>query len=89
MLLYVSALFAVVLSPWCVRLRKLRIGRWQPFKGYCHSVRFWSWPAALTAFGFLALPPVIRDLQEFGREMPTRLPNLLEQAQSNSLCRPI
>jgi predicted PurR-regulated permease PerM len=34
---------------------------------------------ALTAFGFLALPPVIRDLQEFGREMPQRLPALLER----------
>jgi predicted PurR-regulated permease PerM len=27
------------------------------------------------------LPPVIRDLQEFGKEMPTRLPALLEKVQ--------
>jgi predicted PurR-regulated permease PerM len=33
----------------------------------------------LTAFGFLALPPVIRDLQEFAREMPTRLPPLMDK----------
>jgi predicted PurR-regulated permease PerM len=34
---------------------------------------------ALTAFGFLALPPVIRDLQEFAREMPQKLPVLLDK----------
>ncbi len=32
-------------------------------------------------FGYLALPPVIGDLQEFGREMPTRLPALLDRLQ--------
>jgi predicted PurR-regulated permease PerM len=32
---------------------------------------------ALTAFGFLALPPVIRDLQALNGEIPTRLPALL------------
>jgi predicted PurR-regulated permease PerM len=35
--------------------------------------------SSVTLFGFLALPPVIRDLQEFGREMPVRLPGLLEK----------
>ncbi len=38
--------------------------------------------AAITVFGFLALPPVIDDLQEFGREMPTRLPGILQMAKS-------
>ena len=37
------------------------------------------WQAGLTAFGFLAFPPVIRDLQEFGHEMPTRLPAFLDK----------
>ena len=31
----------------------------------------------LTAFGFLALPPVIRDLESLSGEMPNRLPALL------------
>jgi predicted PurR-regulated permease PerM len=38
--------------------------------------------AVLTAFGFLALPPVIRDLQAFGQETPTRLPDLLQKLKS-------
>ena len=33
----------------------------------------------LVAFGFLAFPPVIRDLQQFGHEMPTRLPAFLDK----------
>jgi predicted PurR-regulated permease PerM len=35
----------------------------------------------LTLFGFLALPPVIRDLQTFGQELPKRLPTILEQVK--------
>jgi predicted PurR-regulated permease PerM len=79
MLLYVSALFAVVLTPVVRSTSGLRIGRWQPFKGSAILFLLLALAAALTAFGFLALPPVIRDLQEFGREMPTRLPDLLEK----------
>ena len=79
MLLYVSALFAVVLTPVVRFTSGLRIGRWQPFKGSAVLFLLLAVAAALTAFGFLALPPVIRDMQEFGREMPTRLPGILEK----------
>jgi predicted PurR-regulated permease PerM len=77
MLLYVSALFAVVLTPVVRSTSGFRIGRWRPFKGSAILFLLLGVAAALIAFGFLALPPVIRDLQEFGREMPTRLPDLL------------
>jgi predicted PurR-regulated permease PerM len=79
MLLYVSALFAVVLTPVVRSTSSLRIGRWQPFKGSAVLFLLLAVAAVLIAFGFLALPPVIRDLQEFGREMPTRLPEILEK----------
>ena len=79
MLLYVSALFAVVLTPVVRSTSSLRIGRWQPFKGSAVLFLLLAVAAALTAFGCLALPPVIRDLQEFGREMPSRLPDILEK----------
>jgi predicted PurR-regulated permease PerM len=42
---------------------------------------------ALTAFGFLALPPVIRDLQGFAWEMPTRLPGLIEKLKNIPLAQ--
>jgi predicted PurR-regulated permease PerM len=79
MLLYVSALFAAVLTPVVRSTGRLRIGRWRPFKGYAVLFLLLAMAGALTAFGFLALPPVIRDLQEFAREMPQRLPALLEK----------
>lgn len=77
-LLYVSALFAVVLTPVVRATSQLRIGRWHPFHG-ATAIFFLLLivAGALTAFGFLALPPVIRDLQALNGEMPTRLPVLL------------
>ena len=82
MLLYVSALFAVVLTPVVRFTSGLRIGRWQPFKGTAVLFLLLAVAAALTAFGFLALPPVIRDMQQFGGEMPTRLPAILEKLKA-------
>ena len=82
MLLYVSALFATVLTPVVRSTGRLRIGRWRPFKGYAVLFLLLAMAGALTAFGFLALPPVIRDLQEFAREMPQRLPALLEKLRT-------
>jgi predicted PurR-regulated permease PerM len=79
MLLYVSALFATVLMPIVRSTGRLRIGRWRPFKGYAVFFLLLAIAAALTGFGFLALPPVIHDLQEFAREMPVRLPQLLDK----------
>jgi len=77
-LLYVSALFAVVLSPVVRATSRLRVGRWRPFQGAA-AIFFLLLLAAvgLTAFGFLALPPVIRDLQAVQGEMPARIPALL------------
>jgi predicted PurR-regulated permease PerM len=79
MLIYVSALFATVLTPIVQSTGMLRIGRWRPFKGYAVLFLLLAIAGALTAFGFLALPPVIRDLHAFGRDLPNRLPALLDR----------
>ena len=81
-LLYVSALFAVMLGPLVRSTSRLHIGRWHPFKGTAIFFLLFGAAAAITAFGFFALPPVISDLQEFTREMPTRLPGLLEKLKN-------
>jgi len=78
-LLYVSALFAVVLTPLVRTTSGFRVGRFQPFKGTAIFLLLLLAAGALAAFGFLALPPVIRDLQGFAQEMPTRLPGLLDK----------
>jgi predicted PurR-regulated permease PerM len=79
MLLYVSALFATVLTPVVRFTSRLHIGRWRPFKGYAVFFLLLAMAAALTAFGFLALPPVVHDVQEFARDLPARLPQVIDR----------
>ena len=77
-LLYVSGLFAVVLSPLVESTSRFRIGRWRPFKGFALPFLMLALVGAIVGFGFFALPPVIGDLEQFGRETPTRLPVLMD-----------
>jgi predicted PurR-regulated permease PerM len=79
MLLYVSALFAVVLTPLVRFTSRIRIRNWRPFKGTAILVLLLALAGAIAAFGYLALPPVIHDLQTFGQEAPTRLPGILDK----------
>lgn len=77
-LLYVSALFAVILAPVVRSTSRIRIGRWRPFQGAAAIFLLLLAAAiALVAFGSLAFPPVIRDLQALSGEMPTRVPALV------------
>ena len=77
-LLYVSALFAVVLSPIVKATSRVRIGRWKPFRGsMAIFILLLAVAGALTTFGFLALPPVINDLQSLTSELPGRLPGIM------------
>ncbi len=80
-LLYASALFAVVLHPLVAATSRLQIGRFRPFKGSAVMFLLLALVVSIVAFGFLALPPVIGDLQEFGREMPSRSPELIDRLQ--------
>ena len=78
-LLYVSALFAVVLQPLVQFVGGIRIGRFQPFRRVAIFILLLFVVGGLVAFGFLAVPPVARDLQEFGKEMPQRMPVIMER----------
>jgi predicted PurR-regulated permease PerM len=77
LLLYVSALFAVVLKPLVAFISHLRIAGRRPFRRVAILVLLLIVFAGLAAFFFLAIPPVLDDLRDFGKEMPTRLPQML------------
>jgi predicted PurR-regulated permease PerM len=79
MLLYVSALFAVVLSPVIRGITRIHIGKWHPGRGLAIFLLLLSLAGAATLFFAFALPPVLRDLQSLVAELPTRGPQLLEQ----------
>lgn len=82
LLLFVSALAAVVFTPIVRATSRFRIGNRRPFRGKAILILILAVAGALTAFGFLAFPPVIRDLNEAGKEMPERLPVFLEKLKT-------
>src|ERR1039458_10466477 len=67
-LLYVSALFAVVIQPLVQFVANWRIGKFRPFRSTAIFVLLVLVLGGLFAFFFFALPPVARDLEEFGKE---------------------
>jgi predicted PurR-regulated permease PerM len=77
--LYVTALFAVVLAPVVAALARFSVRGWQPFKGWAIYLLLVLLLGAVGLFLALALPPVIRDLQEFAATAPTRVPALLNR----------
>jgi predicted PurR-regulated permease PerM len=77
-LLYVSALSAVVLTPLVRAISRVYVGGYRLFKGRAIFILLVAGLGAITAFGFLAFPPLIRDLQEFAHEVPERLPIFLD-----------
>jgi predicted PurR-regulated permease PerM len=79
LLLYVSALAAVVLTPVVRATSRFRVGKFRPFKGRAILILLLAAAGGVTAFGFLAFPPVIRDLHKFAEDIPTRLPVFLDK----------
>jgi len=88
-LIYVSALFAVVIMPLLNLIMRLRIGKWQPGRAIAILVLFVAAGGFLTVFIMFALPPVLRDMREFLTELPTRGPQLLSRVQKLPIARHI
>jgi predicted PurR-regulated permease PerM len=76
-LLYVSALFAVVLMPVVRGVQRLKIRSWCPNRGTAIALLLIAVAGAITLFIVFALPPVINDAREFVKELPQRGPAML------------
>ena len=85
--IYVSALFAVVLMPLVRGVMKLHIGRWCPSRGTAVLIIVLLTAGSLTAFFAFALRPAFKDLREFIRELPQRGPQLFVRIQQVPLLR--
>jgi predicted PurR-regulated permease PerM len=81
LIVYVSALFAVVLMPVVNGLRRIRIGSWHPSRVVAILLIFLILFGLAALFFGIALPPVISDMSQFIRELPVRGPQLLARAQ--------
>jgi len=73
LLIYVSALFAVVISPVIGVVQKFRINGWRPGRGFALVVLMGGIALLLTAIFFVALPPIYNNAQEFASDWPKRL----------------
>jgi predicted PurR-regulated permease PerM len=76
LLIYVSALFAVVISPAIRVIRRLKIGRWRPGRGMAIIVILVTILTAIVLFLMFALPPMLNDAQDLARNWPARLADL-------------
>jgi predicted PurR-regulated permease PerM len=75
-ILYVSALFAVVLTPVVQAVERWQFGRWRPKKPAAVIFMLIAIAAFLAGFGYLAVPPVVHDLEQLSTQSPA-LPQLI------------
>src|SRR5215467_15321419 len=78
MLIYVSGLFAVVLSPAIGVIQKIRIGSWRAGRGFAIVFLILILALAGTLFAVFALPPVYRDGRSFSADLPRHLEEIKE-----------
>jgi predicted PurR-regulated permease PerM len=76
-IVYVSALFAVVLMPSVQHIQKLRVGKWSPSRLVAVIAMVAGVFLALGVFLVVGLPPVVRDVQHFAVDLPARIPSLV------------
>jgi len=79
LLIYVSILFAIVLTPAVRVIQKISIGRWHPGKGMAVLVLLFAVLAAVGIFVGLVVPPIIGDAQQIGADLPRRIPEILDR----------
>jgi len=85
--IYVSALFAVVLMPLVRGVMKLHIGRWSPGRGMAVMLIVVLTVGSLTAFFAFALRPAFKDLRELINELPKKGPQIITRIQQVPLLR--
>jgi predicted PurR-regulated permease PerM len=73
-IVYVSALFAVVLMPIVQQIRKMRIFGWQPSRTAAVLGLVITVFLVLALFFIIAMPPVLHDIEHFSADLPRRLP---------------
>ncbi|MEO6923568.1 MAG: AI-2E family transporter [Bryocella sp.] len=76
-IVYISALFAVVLMPLVQRIMQMKIYKYHPSRPVAILGLLGVVFVALIGFFLIGLPPVIHDMQSFAQDLPARLPGLI------------
>ena len=74
LIIYVSALFAAVLMPIVERIMQFDIRGWKPSRPIAIVLLISGVCILLAVFFVVGLPPVLRDLNQFSTELPSRIP---------------
>jgi len=81
LVVYASALFAVVLSPAIRVIRSIGIRGWRPGRGLAILLLMMGVALGITLFVIFAAPPIYRDASAFSADWPSRLAKLTESLQ--------
>lgn len=87
--IYVSAMFAVVLMPLVRFVMKLQIRRWHPGRGVAVLLIVLLTGGSLALFFGFALRPAFKDLREFIKELPARGPQFFARIQELPILREV
>ena len=79
LLVYVSALFAVVLAPAINIIRRLRIGKWQPSRAVAIAILIVLVLGVASLLVALIVPPIISDAAEFAHNFPEKITAVQEK----------
>ncbi|HTV08844.1 MAG TPA: AI-2E family transporter [Candidatus Aquilonibacter sp.] len=81
-IVYVSALFAVVLMPVVQQVMRVKIFRWQPSRTVAVLGLVIAVLVLLAVFFITTMPPVIHDMQHFASDLPARLPRVEQRLRN-------
>jgi predicted PurR-regulated permease PerM len=79
LLIYVSILFAIVLTPAVRFIQRLAIGRWHPGKGLATLLLVVGLFVLAGVFVGIVVPPIVQDVREFAADLPARVPEITER----------
>lgn len=82
LLIYVSALFAVVLSPAIELIRRIQVGKQRLGRGGAILVLILVGVGLVAGVGLLILPPIFRDLHAFAVDLPHRTAGVMARLRS-------
>ncbi len=86
-LLYVSALFAVVLMPVVRGVQRIQIRKWHPGHGVAILIIMILLIGAIAGFLILTLPPVVQEVKSFVQTLPGRSPAFLQKLEKIPILR--
>ena len=80
-IIYVSAVFAGVLTPVVSRITQLKIRSWHPSRAIAIIILLAILVLAIGLFFTIGVPPVARDIRNFSTDLPQHLPAIVARAK--------